>query len=65
MVSQQKSVIELLEMLWRAMRSGEIPKSVAFYEAIKPVMEQFPDHDEPSDGEKINEHCQRGPADGK
>lgn len=35
-------IADQLDMLWHSMASGEIPKSEAFYNAVKSVKDEFP-----------------------
>jgi len=40
--SHYPSIGDQLDMLWHSMDSGEIPKSLAFYNAIKTVKDKYP-----------------------
>jgi len=40
--SAYPSIGDQLDMLWHSMDSGEIPKSLAFYNAIKTVKDKYP-----------------------
>jgi hypothetical protein len=40
--SEYPEIADQLDMLWHSMDSGEIPKSAAFYSAIKTIKDKYP-----------------------